>query len=66
MVIVKDNLVYTLTYDDGTTVQKGDELAQGATTTLKLVVGYNENASVLPTNAVSISNMDVTFVYGQK
>ena len=64
--IVKDNLVYTLTYLDGTSVQKGDELAASKSVTLKLTVGYDENANVLPTNAVSINNMDVTFVYGQK
>ena len=64
--IVKNNLVYSLTYADGTSVQKGDELAQSSKATLKLTVGYDADATELPVNAVSISNMDITFVYGQK
>lgn len=64
--IVRDNLVYTLTYANGTAIQVGDELAKGATVSLKLTVGYNAEASELPLNEVSISGMDVTFVYGQK
>ena len=64
--VVKNNLVYELTYADGTTIQKGDELAKDSSVTLKLTVGYNDEATELPVNEVSIANMDVTFVYGQK
>ena len=64
--IVQSNLVYTLTYADGTAIQQGDELANGETKSLKLTVGYSSTAETLPTNAVEIGGMDVTFVYGQK
>lgn len=64
--IVKNNLVYTLTYADGTAIQQGDELLKDGTVSLKLTVGYNKDANVLPVGSVSISGMDVTFVYGQK
>ena len=63
--IVKNNLIYTLTYADGTSIQQGDDLAKDGTASLKLTVGYDMNATVLPISPVSISNMDVTFVYGQ-
>lgn len=64
--IVKNNLVYTLTYADGSAINQGDVLAKDATASLKLTVGYKSEANTLPTGSVSISNMDVTFVYGQK
>lgn len=64
--IVKNNLVYTLTYADGTSIQQGDTLAKDQTASLKLTVGYDKEANTLPTNSVSISNMDITFVYGQQ
>lgn len=64
--IVKDNLVYTLTYADGSAINKDDVLNKNETKNLKLTIGYNASATNIPVNAVSVSNMDVTFVYGQK
>lgn len=64
--IVKDNLVYTLTYADGSAINKDDVLNKNETKSLKLTIGYNASATNIPVNAVSVSNMDVTFVYGQK
>lgn len=64
--IVSNNLVYTLTYADGTPIQKNDELAKKSDKTLKLTVAYDANATELPLNQVDISGMDITFTYGQK
>lgn len=64
--IVKNNLVYTLTYLDGTNVQIGDVLNKNEVTKLKLTIAYRETATDLPVNPVSITGMDITFVYGQK
>ena len=64
--IVQSNLVYTLTYADGTAIQQGDTLAKNESASLKLTVGYKADANTLPTNKVTISGMDITFVYGQK
>lgn len=64
--IVSNNLVYTLTYADGSAINANDTLDKNTTKSLKLTVGYSATASALPANAVTISGMDVTFVYGQK
>lgn len=64
--IVSSNLVYTLTYDDGTPVQMNDELPKNTEKTLKLTVGYNASATELPVSQVDISGMDITFTYAQK
>ena len=66
--IVRSNLVYTLTYNDNskTAVQVGDDLDKNDTKELILTVGYAATADTLPENEVTISGMDITFVYGQK
>ena len=64
--IVEDNLIYTLTYADGKSINNNDELNKGETKTLKLTIGYSSNATELPTESVSVGDMDVTFVYSQK
>ena len=65
--IVQNNFVYTITYSDDTAITKNtDELDAGDYKTVKLVVGYKDDASALPTNTVTISGLDVTFTYGQK
>ena len=64
--IVTNNLVYTLTYNDGTAIQVNDELAKESNKTLKLTVAYDSNATALPANEVDITGMDVTFTYSQK
>ena len=66
--IVRNNLVYTLTYNDAshTAIQVGDELAKTDSKEFILTVGYSATATELPAAEVSITGMDVTFVYGQK
>ena len=64
--IVEDNLIYTLTYNDGSAVTLGDELKKGEVKTLKLTVAYSSAATEIPSDVVNINDMDVTFVYTQK
>lgn len=64
--IVSNNLVYTLTYADGTAINTNDVLNHGDTVSLKLTVGYSATADALPAATVTITGMDVTFVYSQK
>lgn len=64
--IVQNNLIYTLTYADGSSINTNDSLNKGEVKTLKLTVAYNSSATELPENEVDITGMDVTFVYGQK
>ena len=64
--IVGNNLVYTLTYADGSAINENDGLDKDATKSLQLTIGYKSDATELPAKTVSVSNMDVTFVYAQK
>ena len=64
--IVSRNLVYTLTYADGTAISTGATLASEGKASFKLTISYPATATELPTDTVSISGMDVTFIYEQK
>lgn len=64
--VVQNNLVYDLTYSDGTAITDDDALNAHDSVTLKLVVGYDTNATVLPKDKVSVTGMDITLTYGQK
>ena len=63
--LVQSNLVYTLTYDDGTPIAVNDTLAVNEAKTLELTVAYAASAEAVPTAQVDITGMDVTFVYSQ-
>jgi len=69
--ICQANIVYTLKYSDGTTVKTGDALDKksGNTATrrtMKLTIGYKEDAEELPTNDVPINGMGFTLPYNQR
>jgi len=62
------NLSYTLTYKDGgATVQNGDALDAGVTRTVVLTLTYSSatDASELPTDDVTVSNLAIPIVYTQ-
>ena len=63
--IAQTNVVYTLTYLDGTAINVNDTLAAGESKTLKLTVEYPASATTLPEAEVDITGMDVTFTYSQ-
>ena len=64
---VCSKLTYTLTYENGSSVQTGDILNAKDNVTMKMTLTYQEfnNASLLPTEDVSISNLGITINYQQ-
>ena len=60
-------LSYTLTYENGATVQTGDVLYAKDYAVMKVTLTYADfsDASLLPTADVSISNLGITINYGQ-
>ena len=79
---VCSNLVYSLTYDDGSEINVNDELARSTSTSefnskgLKLVIGYDNDATFIPNDDVTITfdidgeqsaeNSAVKMIYSQK
>ena len=64
---VCSKLSYTLTYEGGATVQTGDVLGAKDSITMKITLTYAEfnDASLLPTEEVTISNLGITINYQQ-
>ncbi len=62
--LVCDNLVYNLSYGDGSSVNIDDTLLSGTTKTLKLTLKYSGKS--LPSNPVEISGLGITIIYSQK
>ncbi len=62
--LVCDNLIYSLTYSDGTAVNVEDELLSGHIQRFILTLKYNGKS--LPTSAVDISDLNITILYSQK
>lgn len=63
--VVKANYTYSLTYDTGTSIAVNDTLNAGATKKLKMYITYKTNATGIPKNDVTISNLGATLVYTQ-
>ncbi len=64
---VCNNISYTLTYSDGTSVQESDTLNSNETKTMKLTLKYADGitSEQLPKNDVAISGLETTIIYGQ-
>lgn len=64
--LVKQELVYTLTYTDGgATVAAEDTLDAGATKNVTLTIGYDIDATELPVEQVNITAMNIGLNYVQ-
>ena len=63
--LVMENLIFTLTYEDGTEVKMGDTLEAGANKTMVLTVTYNEDANDVPTGMIKIKPNDLIITYTQ-
>lgn len=61
---VCNNLTYTLTYDDGSTITEGDLLNKGVTKKAKLVISSKDTA-VIASQDVSVNGISATFTYNQ-
>ena len=69
--IVCGNIHYTLTYDPSGAITPGDSstgdaLNSGQERGLILTIKYDDNASTLPENDVTVTGFDTTFIYEQK
>ena len=69
--VVCSNIRYTLTYSTGEPITAGDSSTGDALNVnqdrgLILTIKYDENASALPTNDVTITGFDTAFLYEQK
>lgn len=58
------NLTYTLTYENGDTIQVGDTLNKKTTKKAKLVI-TSKNTDVVASEDVSVDGIDATFLYNQ-
>lgn len=64
--LVNGKIIYTLKYNDNTSVTVGDDLNHSNNATLKLVLRLDDTLTDLPVNAVTISNFKSYIIYGQK
>lgn len=63
--ICTNDLVYTLTYADGSQINNGDTLAAGETKKAKLTLSLKNEMSYVPSADVAISNIAATLNYSQ-
>lgn len=63
--IVCNNITYSFTYEDGSSITIGDSLNKNVTKRVKLTLSYNSSAAQVPVNDVAISNLDITMIYSQ-
>ena len=63
--ICANDLVYTLTYVDGSQINNGDTLAAGETKKAKLTLSLKNEMTYVPSADVAISNIAATLNYSQ-
>ena len=64
--IVKENVVYSLVYNDTNIAPKKDDtLASGATQKLKLTISYKDTATQMPSTTVIVTGLDAHIDYKQ-
>jgi len=64
--IVCNNIVYSLKYADGSSVEVGDSLLVNNHMSAKLTISYDESATEVPESTVNISDLDLTLIYDQQ
>lgn len=62
--LVCNNIKYSLTYEDGSQVNTGDDILTNERVKMYMTLKYT--GSTLPQNIVDISNLDITIIYSQK
>ena len=63
---VCSNIVYTLTYADGSVPKSGDTLAASAEKDLVLTVEFKSTATSVPSSAVTVNGISATLEYVQE
>ena len=64
--IIRNNYIYSLTYEDGSKINIKDELKVGEKVRMKLTMAYKGDVLDTPNNPVTITNTGTTLVYVQK
>lgn len=64
--IIRNNYIYSLTYEDGSKINIKDELKVGEKVRMKLTMAYKRDVLDTPNNPVTITNTGTTLVYVQK
>ena len=68
VVLMKENTVYNVKYnniDSSTILSKNPTLTPGSEATVTIVFGYKREATTLPSNTISVSNLGVQLLYEQ-
>ena len=66
--LMKENTVYNVKYnniDSSTILSKNPTLTPGSEATVTIVFGYKREATTLPSNTISVSNLGVQLLYEQ-
>lgn len=63
--MVCDNVIYTLTYADGSQIKQGDTLDKGERRAAKLTLSLSDSMSQLPSADVDITNIAAALNYAQ-
>ena len=66
--LMKENTVYQVKYnniDSSTILSKNPTLTPGSEATVTIVFGYKREATTLPSNTISVSNLGVQLLYEQ-
>lgn len=64
--VVCENVIYTLTYADGSKIKTGDILEKGEKKTAKLTLSLKNSMSAVPSAEVDITNIAAVLNYNQK
>lgn len=64
--VVCENVIYTLTYADGSKIKTGDILEKGEKKTAKLTISLKNSMSAVPSAEVDITNIAAVLNYNQK
>lgn len=64
--IVCENVIYTLTYADGSKIKTGDVLEKGEKKAAKLTLSLKDSMSSVPSAEVDITNIAAVLNYNQK
>lgn len=64
--VVCENVIYTLTYSDGSKIKTGDILEKGEKKAAKLTLSLKNSMSAVPSAEVDITNIAAVLNYNQK
>lgn len=64
--VVCENVIYTLTYADGSKIKTGDILEKGEKKAAKLTLSLKDSMSAVPSAEVDITNIAAVLNYNQK